>query len=72
MSNHPDCKLKPNLAAGHGKAILRKGLKKDHQINMIFEDICSDFYLLAVTEQIFAEHGNYKKKVLELAHNAFQ
>src|SRR5260370_14108676 len=44
MSDHPNCKLKPNLAAGHGKAILRKDLKNGHQINMIFEDIHSDFY----------------------------
>ena len=72
MLDHLDCKLKPNLAAGCGRAILRKDLKKDHQINMIYEDICSEFYLFAVTEQIFAEHGDYKKKVLELAHNAFQ
>src|SRR5260370_21997530 len=55
-----------------GRAILRKDLKKDHQINMIYEDICSEFYLFAVTEQIFTEHGDYKKKVSELAHNAFQ
>src|SRR5260370_32689713 len=69
--NHLNCESKPNLAAGHGRAILRKDLKKDHQINMIYEDIHSEFYLFAVTEQIFAEHGNYKK-VLELVHNAFQ
>src|SRR5260370_39303669 len=25
--NHLNCKLKPNLAAGHGRAILRKDLK---------------------------------------------
>jgi len=72
MFNHLNCKLKPNLAAGCGRAILRKDLKKDHQINMIYEDIHSEFYLFAVTEQIFAEHGDYKKKVLELVHNAFQ
>src|SRR6266478_6009927 len=72
MFDHLNCELKPNLAAGYGRAILRKDLKKDHQINMIYEDICSEFYLFAVTEQIFAEHGDYKKKVLELAHNAFQ
>src|SRR5260370_15153627 len=72
MFNHLNCELKPNLAAGCGRAILRKDLKKDHQINMIYEDICSEFYLFAVTEQIFAEHGDYKKKVSELVHNAFQ
>src|SRR6266478_2520404 len=48
MLNHLDCKLKPNLAAGHGRAILRKDLKKDHQINMIYEDIHSEFYLFVV------------------------
>src|SRR5260370_10730771 len=71
MFNHLNCESKPNLAAGHGRAILRKDLKKDHQINMIYEDIHSEFYLFAVTEQIFTEHGEYKK-VSELAHNAFQ
>ena len=39
---------------------------------MIYEDIHSEFYLFVVTEQIFTEHGNYKKKVSELAHNPFQ
>src|SRR5260370_32996937 len=72
MLDHLDCKLKPNLAAGHGRAILRKDLKKDHQINMIYEDIHSEFYLFAVTDKIFPEHGNYKKKMSELVHNAFQ
>src|SRR5260370_40396975 len=50
MFNHLNCKLKPNLAAGHGRPILRKDLKKDHQINVIYEGICSEFYLFAVTE----------------------
>src|SRR5260370_26316452 len=72
MLDHLNCELKPNLAAGHGRAILRKDLKKDHQINMIYEDICSEFYLFVLTEQIFTEHVNYKKKVSELVHNAFQ
>src|SRR6266478_8062093 len=45
MFDHLNCKLKPNLTAGHGRAILRKELKKDHQINMIYEDIHSEFYL---------------------------
>src|SRR5260370_26221023 len=71
MFDHLNCKLKPNLAAGHGRAILRKDLKKDHQINMIYEDICSEFYLFALTEHIFTEHGDYKK-LSELAHNGFQ
>src|SRR6266478_7762838 len=69
--NNPDSKLKPNMAAGHHKAILRKDFKKDPQLNMIFEEICSEFYLLAVTEQIFIESGDYKKKISQLAHHAF-
>src|SRR5258708_13945065 len=70
--DNPDGKLKPNMAARHSKAILRKDFKKDPQINMIFEEICSEFYLLAVTEQIFIESGDYKKKISHLAHHAFQ
>src|SRR5260370_42074151 len=31
--NHLNCELKPNLAAGHGRAISRKYLKKAHHIN---------------------------------------
>src|SRR5258708_13655189 len=69
--DNPDGKLKPNMAAGHHKAILRKDFKKDPQLNMIFEEICSEFYLLVVTEQIFIESGDYKKKTLQLAHHAF-
>src|SRR6266481_8656898 len=70
--DNPDGKLKPNMAAGHHKAILRKDFKKDPQLNMIFEEIHSEFYLLAVTEQIFIESGYYKKKISQLAHHAFQ
>src|SRR5260221_11487 len=69
--NNPDSELKPNMAAGHHKAILRKDFKKDSQLNMIFEEIHSEFYLLAVTEQIFMESGDYKKKILQLVHHAF-
>src|SRR5258707_9577881 len=69
--DNPDGELKPNMAAGHRKAILRKDFKKDPQLNMIFEEIHSEFYLLAVTEQIFIESGDYKKKILQLAHHAF-
>src|SRR5260370_40193152 len=50
---HLNCEFKLNLAAGCGRAILRKDLKKDHQINMIYEDIHSEFYLFSLTEQIF-------------------
>src|SRR5260370_26706277 len=70
--DNPDAKLKPNMAVGCRKAILRKDFKKDPQINMIFEEICSEFYLLAVTEHIFIESGDYKKKISQLAHHAFQ
>src|SRR5258708_17098152 len=49
---NPDAELKPNMAVGHHKAILRKDFKKDPQINMIFEEIHSEFYLLTVTEHI--------------------
>src|SRR6266446_10973015 len=62
--NNPDAELKPNMAVRCHKAILRKDFKKDPQINMIFEEIHSEFYLLAVTEQIFIESGDYKKKIL--------
>src|SRR5258708_3626124 len=70
--NNPDAKLKPNMAVGHHKAILRKDFKKDPQINMIFEEIHSEFYLLVVTEHIFIESGDYKKKISPLVHHAFQ
>ncbi len=70
--NNPDAKLKPNMAVRCHKAILRKDFKKDPQINMIFEEICSEFYLLVVTEHIFIESGDYKKKISQLAHHAFQ
>src|SRR6266481_2806554 len=70
--DNPDGELKPNMAAEHHKAILRKDFKKDPQINMIFEEIHSEFYLLVVTEHIFIESGDYKKKILQLAHHAFQ
>src|SRR5258707_7156237 len=70
--DNPDAKLKPNMAVGHHKAILRKDFKKDPQINMIFEEIHSEFYLLAVTEHIFIESGDYKKKISQLVHHAFQ
>src|SRR5258708_23940449 len=70
--NNPDTELKPNMAVGRCKAILRKDFKKDPQINMIFEEICSEFYLLAVTEHIFIESGDYKKQNLQLAHHTFQ
>src|SRR5258707_2126886 len=70
--DNPDTELKPNMAVRHRKAILRKDFKKDPQINMIFEEICSEFYLLAVTEHIFIESGDYKKKISQLAHHAFQ
>src|SRR5258708_15136934 len=70
--NNPGAKLKPNMAVRCCKAILRKDFKKDPQINMIFEEICSKFYLLAVTEHIFIESGDYKKKISQLAHHAFQ
>ena|SRR5258705_3089778 len=42
----PDGELKPKMAAGCSKAILRKDFKKDPQINIIFEEIHSEFYLL--------------------------
>src|SRR5258707_14184058 len=60
------------MAAGCSKAILRKDFKKDPQLNMIFEEIHSELYLLAVTEHIFIESGDYKKKISQLAHHAFQ
>src|SRR5258705_12554792 len=58
--DNPDTELKPNMAVGHRNAILMKDFKKDPQINMIFEEIHSEFYLLAVTEHIFIESANYK------------
>src|SRR5260221_2039424 len=64
--NNPDAKLKPNMAVGCRKAILRKDFKKDPQINMIFEEICSEFYLLAVIENIFIECVDYKKRISQL------
>src|SRR5258708_6536037 len=70
--DNPDAKLKQNMVFRCCKAILRKEFKKDPQINMIFEEICSEFYLLVVTEHIFIESGEYKKKIWQLAHHAFQ
>src|SRR5258708_15863476 len=69
--DNPDGELKPNMAARHCKAILRKDFKKDPQINMIFEETCTEFYLLAVTEQTFIPSGDYKKQLSQLAHHAF-
>src|SRR5260221_10535053 len=70
--DNPDTELKPNMAVGHHKAILRKDFKKDPQINMIFEEICSEFYLLVVSEHIFIESGDYKKKISQVVPHAFQ
>src|SRR5260221_12269642 len=64
--DNPDGELKPNMAAGCHKAILRKDFKKDPQLNMIFKEMSTEFYLLVVTEQIFIESGDYKKKILQL------
>src|SRR5260221_11598301 len=70
--DNPDTELKPNMAVRHHKAILRKYFKQDPQINMIFEEIHSEFYLLVVTEHIFIGSGDYKKKISQLVHHAFQ
>src|SRR5258708_19210392 len=69
--NNPDAELKPNMAVRCCKAILRKDFKKDPQINMIFEEICSEFYLLVVTENIFLDSDAYKKKISQLIHHPF-
>ncbi len=39
---------------------------------MIFEEIHSEFYLLAVTELIFIESGDDKRKISELVQHSFQ
>src|SRR5258708_8473786 len=64
--NNPDAKLKPNMAVRHHKAILRKDFKKDPQINIIFKEICSALYLLALTEHIFIQIRDYKTKLSHL------
>src|SRR5258707_2610481 len=43
--------------SGHSKAVLRKELKKDVQMNAVFQEIHVDFYLLAITENLFIENS---------------
>ena len=58
--------------SGCGKAVLRKDLKKDHHMNAIFEQICMDFYLLAITTDLFIENrACFKPTIRQLASDAF-
>src|SRR5260370_39091691 len=53
----------------HSKAVLRKELKKDVQMNAVFKEICVDFYLLAITENLFIENSMcFKPIIRQLAH----
>ncbi len=56
----------------HSKAVLRKELKKDVQMNGVFEEIHVDFYLLAITENLFIENSMcFKPVIRQLAHESF-
>ena len=60
------------LESGHNKAILRKELKKDHQMNAVFQEIHTDFYLLTITENLFIENtAHFKLVIQQLAHDSF-
>ncbi len=50
--------------SGHSKAVLRKELKKDVQMNVVFKEIHVDFYLLAITENLFIENSMHFKPVI--------
>src|SRR5258708_12209468 len=39
--DNPDCELKPNIAPGYFKSILRKYFTKNPQLNITFENSCS-------------------------------
>src|SRR5258708_22269016 len=56
----------------HSKAVLRKELKKDVQMNAVFKEICVDFYLLSITENLFIENSTHFKPVIrQLQHETF-
>ena len=58
--------------SGHSKAVLRKELKKDVQMNAVFQEIHVDFYLLAITENLFIENSVcFNPVIRQLAHKSF-
>ena len=64
--------LTVKLESGHNKAILRKELKKDHRMNAVFQEICTDFYVLAIIENLFIENtACFKLVIQQLAHDSF-
>ncbi len=60
------------LEAGHGKAILMSELKKDIQVNIVFEEIQTEFYLLVIMKDLFIENSTgFKATLKQLASDAF-
>jgi len=72
QNNQPSIVKLEFTQSGHGKAVLRKDMKKDHQMNAIFEQIHMDFYLLAITSDLFIENRpHFKPTIRQLASDMF-
>ncbi|KAF8314382.1 uncharacterized protein EI90DRAFT_3022345 [Cantharellus anzutake] len=57
---------------GRPKTILRKDMKKDPQLNKVFEHIHADFYLHAITENLFIESAECRAVVQRLTDDTFR
>ncbi|KAF8324182.1 uncharacterized protein EI90DRAFT_3130131 [Cantharellus anzutake] len=66
-----DVKEEKLVHVGHTKAVLRKNMKKDPLLNSIFEHIHADFYLLAITDDLFIENVDCNMVVQRLAQDMF-
>src|SRR5260370_7285606 len=53
------------------KVLLWKDLKKNPYMDIIFQAICSGFFILAITESLFIENNNYHHVIKKLANDAF-
>src|SRR5260221_447067 len=72
QNNQPSIVKLEFTQSGHGKAVLRKDMKKDHQMNAIFEQIHMDFYLHAITSDLFIENRpHFKPTIRQLASDMF-
>src|SRR5258708_36784344 len=72
QNNQPSIIKLEFTQSGHGKAVLRKDMKKDHQMNAIFEQIHMDFYLLAITSDLFIENRpHFNPTLSRLASNTY-
>jgi hypothetical protein len=67
-----DVKEEKLVHVGRTKAVLRKDMKKDPLLNSIFEHICADFYLLAITDDLFIENVDCNMVVQRLAQDTFR